>query len=594
MKKNLSSDFRTIAIIIFTVAIVLSIATSAIVYFLEQKKRYNIYQDLAEQFDNIFIYDFSSVEHAAFILGKGIVKLGSEDLGKISTLLGQNFFSSADNMLSWTQFSWVNTKGELVVSGKRGVLDKPINLSSREYITKSRSFPWKLVIGQTIKNHYGEYVIPIGVGVEDGDGHYIGTLSLEFYAKKIRDQLLNISTDFNCEFFIVSNDDRILISSNELVVPDSRVFEKLAYDLNPGLLDNPIYYNDKIAIDYVYDSKYYKFKILFGEDKYLAFSIFLKSILPKVIAIVSVAIISIVLLISLRRRIIIPLEDLSSLAEGNKNKIIADSPNRSAYKEISQLAISISKIQDFNKLLKEEVAKRTLHLKQALQSKQEFLNNISHEVRTPLQGILGISSELHKRWNKINEKDKRNYVRIVAESGDRLMQLMSNILDLSKLEEAKMSFNFRICEFRNIVKDSIKQIKPLLESNKALTLEVSYAKNIKTKVKCDRLRMQQVINNLLNNAIKYSKQGSISIHISNRRRNLRFAILDEGVGIPPKELQMIFQPFIESSKTKTKAGGKGLGLALCKEIILAHQGSIWAENHDTGSAFYFELPLPLK
>lgn len=590
MKKNLSSDFRKISIIIFVVAITLSSILSAVIYFFDQQKRHNSYPEIAEQFDSILIYDFTNTEHYAILVGRKILQVGPDKLKKIAALMREDFPETISNIFSWTYFDWINDKGKLVVNSKQGLLYDPIDLANRDYLQKSKITPWKLIIGKpSLGVPSGEYVILSGLGVEDRDGRYVGTFGVEFSIKKIRDKLTDIVNDFNCEFFVIDEEDNILVSSDELMTINNNFFKDKEFSSNGGFLTNPIEYNDDIKIDYILDSKYYPFKVLLGSNRQVILKTFLASVLPKILAINLVAFISIYLLMSLRNRILRPLANLSSMAKGIKVDKAKISSQKSKYEEISQLALSISKIQDFNKMLQDEVTKRTLSLKQALQAKQEFLNNISHEVRTPLQGILGISTELYKRWDKIKEVDKKNYVRIMAESGDRLMQLMGDVLDLSKLEEEKMSFHFKIWKFKDIVEDSIKQIRPFFESKKQISLEVEYKDEI--RVKCDRLRMQQVINNLLNNAVKYSEKGVVRIEVKKVKNMVRFSISDEGVGIPKKELELIFQPFIESSKTKTKAGGKGLGLALCKEIISAHKGEIWAENKRKGSVFYFEIPL---
>jgi two-component system sensor histidine kinase ChiS len=594
MNRNLSSDFKKISFIILIAAFIISFVTSVFIYIIDNRKREKSYFEIAEEVDSILIYEFTHTEHYAIFLGRKILQIGASNISQISALMREESLESINNVFSWTYFDWINGNNKLIANSNQGILPSPIDLSGRKYLEKTKSFPWKLVLSEPVMGvPGGEYIIPSGLGVEDRDGRYIGTVGIEFSIKKIRDKLIHAVADYDSEFFVLDESNDILVSSLELITLNNNFFKNRHYFVeDQGLIKNTQKYNDNVELKYQCSSKYYPFKIIIAENKNLRLQLFIEAILPKLLTIFSVAGISIYLLMSLRNKIIIPLTSLLYMLKGKEKIDVLEGDFITRYQEISQLASSISKIKNFNTMLKDEVTKRTLYLKQALQAKQEFLNNIGHEVRTPLQGILGISSELNKRWDKINDVDKRKYVKIMADSGDRLMQLMSNILDLSRFEEGKMSFNFKLCEFKKIVYDSIMQIRPLLESKPGLKLKVSYDKQIKTKIKCDRLRIQQVINNLLNNAIKYSNAGTICIKVKNLDSNLLFSISDEGIGIPPKELEVIFQPFVESSKTKTKAGGKGLGLALCKEIITKHDGKIWAENNlKKGSSFYFTLPF---
>ncbi len=589
MKTKLSSDFKKISIMIFVIGVVLSALVSFIVFFLEKKERNQSYAEVAEQFDSVLINDFSNTEHYAVLLGRKILHVGPNKLEKIAHLVKEDIPDNITNIFSWTYFDWVDFSQNLLVNSKQGVLYEPIDLSSREYIAKTKHAPWKLILGiPSFGIPSGEYVIPAGLGVEDRDGKYAGTVAVELSIKKIRDKLKDIASDLHYEFFVVNTRGDILVSSNQLLTINNSFFKKLDLSSYHGKLKQPIVYSDDIEIEYIVNSKFYPFRILVGYNHEKVLESFFGDVTPKIIAILSLALISIYLLTSLRDKIIVPLESLYALSQSSDG----DTHMKGfKYQEIAQLAKNIGRIQHFNKALQDEVTSRTLHLQQALQVKQEFLNNISHEIRTPLQGILGISSELYKRWEKIDEKDKKNYVRIISDSGERLMQLMSNVLDLSKLEESKMSFNFRLCDFRLVIDSSIKQMAALIESKKKINLEVDFAKNVNTKVKCDKVRMQQVINNLINNSYKYSSSGTVRILVQNKQDNLRVSVLDNGIGIPEDELEDIFKPFVESSKTKTKSGGKGLGLALCKEIIEAHKGKIWAENVEEGSAIHFEIPI---
>ena len=590
IKRKLSSDFKKISIIIFVLAVILSSTTTWIVHLVSENKRKNTYSDIAEHLDRELIQSLTATESAMISIGRNILRIGRNNLKSVFVYMHEGIPDQADvqrDIYSWAYLDWIDKHNRLLINSEQGVLQSPIDLSSREYLNKSKKTPWKLVLGAPVLGiPSGEYVLPASLGVEDENGNYIGSIVVEFSIKKLREILMDISTDFSCEFFIVNEENTILLSSYELFTNNNQFFVDHDFGSKNGILSQPVDFKKKIEIEYQIKSKYYPFRIFLGTENKYPLEVIFEDILPKILAILAIAFVCIYMLMTLRNSVVSAVTNISLLTNHDDSEGI----KKSNYQEIIQLASSIKKIKDFNKTLQEEVSRQTFNLQKALQAKQEFLNNISHEVRTPLQGILGISSELNKRWNSISDEDKKKYVRIMATSGDRLMRLMSDILDLSRFEEDKMSFSFKKCNLEKIIKESVLDTEPLLASNEKLKLKVNLKKLSDVKVKCDILRMKQVLNNLLSNAIKYSKEGVITIVGKNLKNKVRVSIRDEGVGISTNELETIFHPFIVGSRTKTKAGGKGLGLALCKEIIIAHGGDIWAESLDKGSIFHFDIP----
>ena len=231
----------------------------------------------------------------------------------------------------------------------------------------------------------------------------------------------------------------------------------------------------------------------------------------------------------------------------------------------------------------------------ANQAKSEFLTNMSHELRTPMHAILSFSSFGLKKIRN-NELDKlEKYFSNIHTSGQRLLNLLNDLLDLSKLEARKMQFEFKPTQIQNIINNCIEEQQTRLEE-KALTV-IQKNPDFDLDVQMDATKISQVITNLLSNAIKFSPEGkAIEIKVAKdellSKPALTVVISDEGIGIPESELESVFDKFIQSSKTDTKAGGTGLGLAISKEIIDNHQGKIWAESNQTsGATFSFTIPV---
>ncbi len=235
-------------------------------------------------------------------------------------------------------------------------------------------------------------------------------------------------------------------------------------------------------------------------------------------------------------------------------------------------------------------------------AKSEFLANISHELRTPMHGILSFAKFGLTKTNATPEKI-REYFTHINQSAERLLGLVNDLLDLSKLEAGMMELQLGNHDLAQLVATTLGQMEGLAHQNNLhLQLVVDTPD---TCVEMDGNRVTQLLQNLLGNALRFGKAGTeITLRIADaellagRRRAdrqrlpaLAISVADRGPGIPEDELEAVFEKFIQSSKTKTGAGGTGLGLAICREIVTLHRGEITAQNRMGGGAeFTFVLP----
>ncbi|ETW92356.1 MAG: hypothetical protein ETSY1_44000 [Candidatus Entotheonella factor] len=226
----------------------------------------------------------------------------------------------------------------------------------------------------------------------------------------------------------------------------------------------------------------------------------------------------------------------------------------------------------------------------ANRAKSEFLANMSHELRTPLHAILSFAALGQKRLTTVSPERADQYLQYIKTNGEILLTLLNDLLDLSQLEAGKMSFNFQLQDLRVILARIYNEVQPLcLERSLNLQYEIP-AEPINATV--DSQRLAQVVRNLLGNAVKFSPpDGLITLSLLPGDASVHVQVQDQGPGIPPDELEIIFEKFTQSSATRTGAGGTGLGLAICRQIMRAHQGKIWAETPPSGGAILTcELP----
>jgi signal transduction histidine kinase len=235
----------------------------------------------------------------------------------------------------------------------------------------------------------------------------------------------------------------------------------------------------------------------------------------------------------------------------------------------------------------------------ANQAKSEFLSNMSHELRTPMHGILSYACFGIQRIDKVSREKLLEYFQEIASSGEQLMLLLNDLLDLAKLESGKMNYVMDLHEIQPQIENALKEFKAAADEKEIRLLFDNPDKPLKAWF--DAHRIGQVLRNLLSNAIKFSKPKR-QVHIKVKNDTLqkdgkmqpavRISIIDQGIGVPEGELESIFDKFVQSSKTRTGSGGTGLGLPICKQIIQQHRGGrIWAElNPDGGMIFHLVLP----
>ena len=242
-------------------------------------------------------------------------------------------------------------------------------------------------------------------------------------------------------------------------------------------------------------------------------------------------------------------------------------------------------------------------VEQANLAKSAFLANMSHELRTPMHAILGFSDLGASKAGKATAEKTASYFNRIHDSGQRLLRLLDNLLDLSKLESGRMMFEFTRQDLQSTIGAVIVEFDLAFREHN-LTVEVEPS-GLDTVAVYDQKKISQVVRNLLSNAIRYTPDGvTIGIYFEESELTvdendasavlqpaISISIVDQGPGIPQEELKTVFDKFVQSSKTSTGAGGTGLGLSICKEIITHHGGKIMAENgRDGGAVFTFTIP----
>ncbi len=225
--------------------------------------------------------------------------------------------------------------------------------------------------------------------------------------------------------------------------------------------------------------------------------------------------------------------------------------------------------------------------------KSSFLANMSHELRTPLNSILGFTQVILEGLDGPLTENMQTDLRIVEKNGQHLLSLINDVLDMAKIEAGKFGLSLDLLDINALMAEVVDIASPLAQE-KSLSLDLDVDWDRPLFLQGDPIRLRQVLLNVVGNAIKFTEQGGVRIQSAAENGKVRVIVRDTGIGIPPENLEIIFDPFSQVDESTTrKSGGTGLGLPISRRLIELHEGKIWAESAGVdggGTVFIIELP----
>ncbi|MGI9519983.1 MAG: response regulator, partial [Pirellulaceae bacterium] len=231
----------------------------------------------------------------------------------------------------------------------------------------------------------------------------------------------------------------------------------------------------------------------------------------------------------------------------------------------------------------------------ASRTKGEFLANMSHEIRTPMNAILGFT-DLLQRGMADSREEQTEYLSTIQSSGSHLLELINDILDLSKIEAGKMEMEMTDCSPCEVINDVV-NILGVRAQEKEISLKWEARESLPSNIKTDPVRLRQVVTNLVGNAIKFTSSGGVKIAANvvgtSAHPRLQIEVIDTGIGMSPKQLEKIFDPFTQADNSVTRRfGGTGLGLSISQRIVKSLGGELTARSiQGQGSVFSFDIPF---
>lgn len=297
------------------------------------------------------------------------------------------------------------------------------------------------------------------------------------------------------------------------------------------------------------------------------------------------------------------LENVNSELEVQAEKLQASEEELKVQQE--ELKQANQELEERSRLLEErnqviternfEIQGKARELEQTTRYKSEFLANMSHELRTPLNSILLLSRLMGENTEKNLSSDQVEYARVIQSSGQGLLSLIDEILDLSKIESGKMELEYMQVSMRSVVKDMQALFNPVTQ-DKGIEFRVKIENDVPEQIETDKLRLEQVIRNLLSNAIKFTAKGYVSLTVQKSdqyRNHLDIRVKDTGIGIPEEKQKLVFEAFQQADgSTRRKYGGTGLGLSISRELVKLLGGELSLTSVvGEGSEFILHLPM---
>ena len=231
--------------------------------------------------------------------------------------------------------------------------------------------------------------------------------------------------------------------------------------------------------------------------------------------------------------------------------------------------------------------------KKASDLKTRFISNLSHEMRTPLTAIINFSYILSQMNADITEEQQKDYLNRIYEAGEFLRDISNDLLDLAKIEAGQMELFLESVDLVEVGASAVNTTSALI-ADKPVEIHYIHPANL-SEIQADKVRIQQILLNLLGNAAKYTEEGHITLQVSQNNGNLQVSVIDTGIGIKVEDFDRIFEEFQQADEAFTlRKPGAGLGLPISRKFVELHGGELWVESKvGQGSTFYFTLPLNL-
>lgn len=606
------SLFRDFALLSAVVIFVLLLISSLVAYTTYARFSAHILSDLEKEslrIERTLAGEMQDANYMLTALGRQIIVDPDRDLVKLAHVL-----KSFDNAgYIYSIFSWVSTEQQVVVSSNRGVLDKPVDISDRDYVKKAMADPWKMQIGRPIEGRVsGRWVIPVAMGLTDYTGKFIGTIMISIDINTLTEKISNLVRRDGLGFAIVSktlltltqvSDDKDFVSNN---FPNQKLIN-VNFSNNPsGVITQGNLFFSTNTYSYYRVSPEYPYIILLSYDSRYSTETLHSMLLSRMLQFLAISALFVLFLWVMRTRIITPVQRLTHMAsaiargEGGVPSLSLRGPE-----EIRELSLQLSRISEYmdemrriedelrNKLFLTRKNKESAEL--ALRAKTEFLAYASQEMRSPLNNIVGFAQVMRDQlYGPIENRKYRQYASDIYQSGNALLNQLQDLLTLSKVETDYIELSEKPVDVQSVVSKVLRFLADRLQSEK-LSVKVKMQEPM-PKLVADEFRLQQILMNSLLYATKFVLQEStlsLEALIVNENRDRQYLVIavhsDEKQVYSPSELALMagqamkaspyYAHVVQEESTEEKTD---LSLELARSLVALHDGYFSVQRSSEG------------
>jgi signal transduction histidine kinase len=602
---SLSRDF---AFLSAAVLVILLLVSGWVTYATYNQHIQRVRQDLEKEsarVDRAISMEMESIEYMLSSLGRQIAIDPNRDLTK----LAQSLKSFDNKGHIYSIFTWTNNDHKMVVSSNKGVLDEPVDISDRDFIQQAATDSWKIHVGRPIEGRVsGRWVIPVGMGVTDYTGKFIGIISLSMDISKLTEQIRDMAKRDGISFSIIS---KTLIPITEASDDKKFVSDVLAKKLvDVDLTQNSSgFFADGSLLMGTGGSSYYSvmadypYIVLMGYDSsYMDENVRLM-LWSRLLQVLVVAMFFMVFLWIVRLRVIAPVvrvtNSIANIASGKKLQIIY----KNGAIEISDLITQVKRVSDYieeNKKVESELRHKMFQLKNAkeksdiaLHSKAEFMIYMAQEIRKPLSNIIGLAQTIKDQmYGQIENNKYTNSAEDIFKTGNQLIAKMQDVLLHSKMDAGYISLQEKPVDVYEVVSSAIRQMADILQEKKVSVKNAENMQEIFPKILADEFRLQQIINNIILLIVENSAPETV-IYIDGKiigsKRDEQFFALTINNSEDKIYSDEVLLALAEQNLPNTEYNS--LRLNLVAALAEIHNGSIYTDMID-GKLCGFVLFIP--
>lgn len=605
---SVSVQYLLSSLVLLLLLVILTFWVGYIGYLGMKKESKHLYWDDSDRIAYTIKDTFNYVEKFFLVLGKEISEMGTDDGRVVGSVLRKNAGVGQidSNIFVWSLYNWADNHDYIVSSSLEGEMDIPIRVrpDQRDWITKAKKIPWKLhlsspAVGMMSK----EWIVSVGLGVRDIADRHLGILSMGIKIDKLRQRIgLALGHTASSYAVLTEKGEVLLVSSGRAdlfheYAPKEEwksIIHSLKEENDAGMIDKVISIG---GTDYTYYRMMYPYNyvILLGSKGYVNSYQFKQEVLPQMMITFVIGVI--ILLYIQQTRLIAPIVALSGVADKiarNESKIIF--PRKASY-EVNNLVHALIKVKrSFNRenVLRQKLEGETVKAQQANLAKSRFLANMSHELRTPLGAVIGFSElMLMEKNGKINS-DQREFLEIIHSSGKNLLNVINDILSLSRVEAGNVELDEAYFNVNKLIHGVVENYREDVEA-KNITLQINVSDSIPS-LYADKIKIRKVISNVISNAVKFTETGGmIEVNAyAYSTGEIEITVKDNGIGIDRKTLDSIINEFCQTNNNdnRRQQQGAGLGLSIVKQFLHLHDAEFSIDSVEAeGTVVTMRFPM---